>query len=160
MTPSAERLYKKALGRLSATDMTPRALYEWLIEKVPDADHDEAKEAVRRLARDGFVNEERFYEALLAEGERKLWGKAKFCEELKKKRFGRRFVERFDAEDIDFAARALSLAQKLCPSGVSTDAGKRSLMNRLVSRGHSFENARSALISVLSDQEKGFESEE
>ena len=151
MTSSAERLYKKALCRLSATDMTPRALYEWLIEKAPDADHEDAKEAVRQLARDGFVDEERFFEALLLEGEKKLWGARKFTQELKKRRFGEKYAGRLAAADIDFAARALALAAKLCPYGVRTDAQKRSLMNRLAARGHSFEDARAAMRSVAAD---------
>ncbi|MBQ9543547.1 MAG: RecX family transcriptional regulator [Clostridia bacterium] len=150
MTPSAERLYKKALGRLSISDMTPRGLYEWLIEKEPDADHGDAKEAVRQLFRDGFVNEERYFGELLSEGERKLWGELKFKEELKKRRFGDKYAKRFASLEIDFCERAKALAKTLCPNGVSSDAEKRKLISRLAAKGHSFENARSAALSVTS----------
>ena len=124
MTPSQTKLYKRAMNKLSASDMTPRGLYAWLLEKAPDADREDAKEAVRQLAREGFVDEKRYYRSLILEGERKLWGKRKLAEELKTRRFSERYFDLLEQEDADYASRALELAQKLCPGSPGGRPGK------------------------------------
>ena len=145
MTPSQTKLYKRAMNKLSASDMTPRGLYAWLMEKEPDADREDAKEAIRRLADEGFVDEKRYYRSLLLEGEKKLWGKRKLAEELKKRRFNEKYLDLPETEKTDYASRALELAEKLCPGGPGDDREKKSLYGRLVARGHSSSDAADAV---------------
>ncbi len=144
MTEEELRLYRRAMKKLSCGDATPQGLYFRLIDgKYGPVDHEAAKSVVKRLHREGFLNEERSYEALLSEGERKFWGERKLREELIKRRFSEKFRERFGQETIDYHQRARDFVRTL--AAPRTDKEKEAVFRKLTAKGFSFEQAAEAV---------------
>ena len=144
MTEEELRLYRRAMTKLSCGDATPQGLYFRLIDgKYGAVDHEAAKAVVRLLHREGFLNEERSYEALLDEGKRKFWGAKRLREELKKRRFSKKYEERFCEEEIDYAQRAREFARGF--SAPATDKERESLFRKLIAKGFTLEQASEAV---------------
>ena len=143
------RLYRLALSKLSRTDVTPRALYAYLLEKKPEAEHELAKEVVRELAREGFVNESKSYQALMDEGERKHWGPLKLKAELNRRSFSPACLRRFERESIDWEERAAACVTERPDSPEEL----RRACARLMSRGFDRGTAMSVLCSCEAENE-------
>ena len=137
-----ELLYKRALRALSYGDHTPQGLYFKLIS-VEGSDHGDAKEVIKQLHREGFIDEKRYYVNLIEEGKRKLWGRRKFESELKKRRFNEKYLAAFKAEEIDW----LSMAREL----IRNESDAPRAYRRLVSKGYDPQVASSAVSSCQED---------
>ena len=145
MTDEEFLLYRRAMNKLSCGDYTPQGLYYRLIDGRGGGSHSAAKAVVRRLHAEGFLNEERSYELLLSEGERKYWGKRKLKEELLRRRFRMKYRERLEEEETDYAARAREFARSQAESLPLTDKERASLYRKLITRGFSSEEAADAV---------------
>lgn len=144
MTEEELRLYRRAMKKLSCGDATPQGLYFRLIDgKYGPVDHEAAKAVVRRLFSEGFLNEERSYEALLAEGERKFWGEKKLREELRKRRFSPKYCRRFAEEAVDYFARAAAFVGTLAVP--RTEGEKQAVFRKLLAKGFTGEQATEAI---------------
>jgi len=139
---SRELLYKRALRSLSCSDQTPQGLYCKLISD-KSVDHQLAKEVIKQLHREGFIDERRYYLNLIEEGKRKLWGKRRFESELKKRRFNEKYLAAFKAEEIDWAEMAAELIRG------EEDGAKA--YSRLISKGYDTATAAQAVSSCFSE---------
>ena len=94
MTDEVKKAYAKALGMLSACDQTPRRVYEKLCERMPDADKEDLKTAVKTLIAEGKLDEKRYGERVIELAKRKLYGERRIVTELENKKFTRSFIEK------------------------------------------------------------------
>ena len=143
MTPLQEKLYRRAFAKLSCRDMTPQGLYLWLMDTKEPVEPDLAKAVVRQLAAEGFLNQERSYQLLLAQAKNRLWGPRKLAQELRARHFSQAYRQRLAEEEINYDQQARQLARQLGAPGQDA-ASQRRLYARLTARGYTGSQAAQA----------------
>ncbi len=155
--PELSSCVRKALSRLSLSDMTTAEMTAYLTDPHRKSEPFEkalAERTVALLVQEGFLDDKRYFLSYVKRLDEKLFGPNRLRQELSRRLFPARYIEAALERKVDYRKRALRLLQK--KSGVEalakTPQGRKKLLDYLARQGYDYATAKAALDQISEEE--------